>query len=64
MSTVYCPFCDSPITDAHFKAGVVADNEIYKCGELSSIELAHTACVVLQSGWRPGKATDFKGEKR
>jgi hypothetical protein len=41
----YCPLCDLPIWEASFARGEVADNHVFKCGELSYIELAHAKCA-------------------
>ncbi len=43
---VLCSICREDIPKADFIGGLkVADNHIYKAGELSSIELAHTKCA-------------------
>lgn len=44
MTTCYCPICSQPITDDMFDGIQLMDHYVYKCGELSYIELAHTAC--------------------
>ena len=40
----YCPICDRPITDDMFDGDQLVDHYVYKAGELSYIELAHTEC--------------------
>lgn len=38
---VHCSVCGEPITFGQ----MVVDREVWKCGELDYIELAHDACV-------------------
>lgn len=58
---VYCAICNASLAEC--EVGEVADNPIYKMGELDSIELAHTACAVadnIVSGreiWKMGEVT-------
>ena len=43
--TVYCAICGDGIDEAMFGTGQLADNKVYKLGELAYIELAHTECT-------------------
>jgi hypothetical protein len=40
-----CACCRNPITKAQAKDKDIADHKVYKCGELSYIELAHKYCA-------------------
>lgn len=51
MNDSYCCLCDEPITQLHFDECRVSDHKIYKCGELSYIELAHTWCTSELGNW-------------
>jgi len=51
----YCPLCDLPITEDMFDLKVLADNYVYKAGELSYIELAHLACARTDNAANPGR---------
>ncbi len=44
-----CPFCEKAIWNHELYNQEVAENKIYKCGELSYIELAHIDCA--PPGW-------------
>ena len=52
---VFCPLCRIPITDDMFGKGLVADNWVYKCGELHYIELAHLACAKEDNAANPDR---------
>lgn len=44
FAETWCTFCQTPLGTER----CVADNWVYKCGELSYIELAHVDCVDVE----------------
>ena len=47
-----CAFCRTMIYESELDGRTVADLQIWKSGELSSIELAHARCVpVVERRW-------------
>ena len=56
MTNVLCTFCRMEIPEGYFGLGAVADHEVWKCGELHAIELAHNTCALGKQGWLLGDA--------
>lgn len=40
-----CAICQKGIMESQLGTGKIVDQKIYKCGELSYIELAHRECA-------------------
>lgn len=49
-----CACCGNPVTRGQAKEGDIADHKVYKCGELSYIEIAHKYCAKRDTEMREG----------